>query len=402
MGVNPLHLAGVQLDEFQTATFSCGVAWPQEGWQNADAVSREALADAIGQAEDELENALGWRLIPSWEVDERQPTVRPNRPELINVTSLDVRGYHQITKADWGHFISGGVRAKTVLGEARPIVYAETRGIADYEDEATVTAPVDAGTDPCEIRVYYPGKAADDRYEIRPITVVVAGTTATITFARELAVLDTVLENFIFEATEGTDDALFLTTVDVYRVFNDPQTQASFLWEPIGGNCDCVSTGSACPVCQFQTQTACLLYRDDPKLSLLTFQAGTWNAVTEQFDPASLSVGRNPDQLRLFYYAGKGSTLGCPRVEMDPAWAVVVSRLAAARLDRPPCACAQFWWERWSADLAFTTGAVELASYSMSPSNLANPFGTRRGDVYAWQQVNRPDVRAGGKGVVFA
>ena len=54
---------------------------------------------------------------------------------------------------------------------------------------------------------------------------------------------------------------------------------------------------------------------------------------------------------------------------------------------RPICACdtANREWYRWQQDLARTNKDDEL--YTVSPQDLNNPFGTRRGHVWAWRQV---------------
>lgn len=400
LGVNPLHFEGVNITEIQQV--SCDRAWPQHGWQSADRTNREEVAIAIANAEADIERELGYRLLPAWETDERDPTVRANRPELLNVNQLDVRGYRQTARAKWGHLISGGIRTKTLLGADEGVAYASGVGDpADWEGVATVTATVDTGTDPCEIHVYYPEKDGADEFEIRPISVVIVGTTATITFPRELAITEAALDAIAWVAIPGADDSLFLTLVDVYRVFNDQQTQVSFLWEPIGGNCDCFTTGSSCTLCAFQTQTGCFVNRGDPRSSIVVFEPANWDPATEAFTAVNWLVSRTPDVLRLFYYAGlEDKSRPCSRIEMQQNWALAVARMAAARLDRPPCDCGRVWWERWTQDLAFTTGAEELSSYSMSRSDLSNPFGTRRGEVAAWKMIDGQEVRAGRRGIV--
>jgi hypothetical protein len=399
MGVDPLHAYGIQLAE-DTGRVSCDKGWPQYDWQNFDTLSREGLAMAIRSAEDDIENMLRTRLLPTWEIDERVSTARPNRKELLNVTGTDIRGHRQRVKTRYGNVISGGIRSKTLVEAAAAIVFTSEYLPTTYNETATVTVTVTAGTDPEDIRAYMPGASGADTHEIRPIDVSVSGTTATITFRRELAVDPDLYEAYgrsAWGVVDGETDGNFVSTVDVYTVENDPQTQISFLWEPLGLPCDCQTTLSTCLNCAYTTQTGCFVLHEEPKLGLLAYAPGTWNSTTEVFDSVSYTVGRNPDQLRLWYYAGlreEGQANNLTR--MSNRWAQIVARMAAARLDRHPCSCNAYWWEHWAQDLAFVSGATELAAYNINADDLSNPFGTRRGEVWAWQQLKFAREQVGG------
>jgi hypothetical protein len=74
---------------------------------------------------------------------------------------------------------------------------------------------------------------------------------------------------------------------------------------------------------------------------------------------------------------------------MDKRYQVVVARMAAAELARPICACdvANRELYRWQFDLARTSGANDEGYGAVSATDLDNPFGTRRGHVYAWRFV---------------
>ena len=100
--------------------------------------------------------------------------------------------------------------------------------------------------------------------------------------------------------------------------------------------------------------------------------------------------GRNPDVVRLFYYAGlrdKGRT--CANIVMDREWARAVAYYAASLLDRPLCDCTvvKQQLERYSQDLAFQSGADETGSYQISADDLDCPLGTRRGALLAWKRI---------------
>lgn len=381
MGVHPLHFNQVYVN----IPTVCAQPWLQHEWQNEDRVGREAVARAIAQAEANLEAHLNYRLAPSWEIDEWRPTIRPWRPELINYSVTDVRGFSQVVISNWKHAISGGIRSKTLVAAGVAVTFTDADSDS-YLETATATQVVTFPS-ACEVRAYLPGRAGADEYEIRPIDVSIDAATgiATLTMRREQLVnpdLTSILEP---DATGllGTDAANFETTIDIYRVYNDPQQQVQFLWEPFGNVC---CAGSGCAQCAYNVQLGCLMIREDPKHGMFSYRPGTWNATTLEFDSAAWSVQREPDLVRLWYYAGaRDKSLTCPTVEMSEDWKRVVAYYAAALLDRPICDCNNIraWVENWRRDLAIP-GEERLR---VSKADLENPFGTRRGAVNAWHRV---------------
>lgn len=385
MGINPLHFNQVF---FGGTPSTCEQPWMQHSWQDFDRVGREDIAQAIAKAEADIENHLGYRLKPIWEVDEWRPTVRPWRPELINLTATDIRGMGQVAFTNWKHLVSGGIESKVVVSAAEAVTYSDADGDT-YDETATITVAGVTFTSECEVAVYFAGHAGEDRWEIRPLaTVDITAGTLTITVRREQLVNPNLWETMSPVGLDGDVDANFVASVDVYRRFNDPQRQVQFLWEPFAGRCPSCD-GAGCAACQYSAQEGCLMVREDPAHGIVSFHPATWNSTTNEFDSAALVTSRNPDLVRLWYYAGyRDKTLTCPTVTIDPEWARVVAYYAASLLDRPMCECNNIhsWIQRWREDLAAN---LENVSYQISPADLENPFGTRRGAIFAWNRVKR-------------
>ena len=385
-GIHPLHANQVVIPTLPPTV--CAQPWLQHAWQGIDRVGREDLALAIKQAEDDIERVLQTRLLPTWEVDEWRPTERFFRPELTNISVTDIRGYSQIVIARWKHFITGGIEAKELVDDNAAITYSDS-DTDGYDETATVSVAV-TFTDECEVCIYYPGKAGDDAWEIRPTNVSINTGTgiATITFRRELAVLEELLESFDPSDVDGTDDAQFLTTVDVYRKYNDPQRQVQFLWEPISSCTIC--NGNGCPECAYDTQEGCLMLRGDPRTAIVSYRPATWNQDTLEFDSTEWSVKRQPDLVRLWYYAGiRDKKKSCPIREMKGELERAVAYYAASLLDRPLCECNNVgeFIKYWKRDLALAGEGEELAS--LDDELLGNPFGSKRGAVFAWQRASK-------------
>ena len=73
---------------------------------------------------------------------------------------------------------------------------------------------------------------------------------------------------------------------------------------------------------------------------------------------------------------------------MDRKWRNIVTRFAAAELKKQivGCEAANRQLEYWQQDMAkIGSAATDLFNVSERVSN--NPFGTRRGHVYAWTMV---------------
>ena len=386
LGIHPLHFNQITTLNPDTQTTVCAGTWLQHAWQDADRIGREELAQAIQDAERDIEEFLHARLMPTWEIDEWRPTLRPNDKNLVNLSVADIRGFRQSVEMGWKHFITGGIQAKEVIQAGSAIVYTDPDGDG-YSELATVTATPVTITDPCEIYAYYPGHAGEDAWEIRPINVTInAGPgTATITFRRELALLEAAQESFNPTDQDGLVDANFLATVDVYRKSNDPQQQVQFLWEPFAGFCtDC--SGAGCPNCAYTVQNGCLLLRSDPRISTVLYGPATWNATTLEFDPAAWSIARQPEMVRVWYYAGlQDKGLTCRTRRMSPQWERMVAYFATSKLDRPFCACSNVdaIAEHWRQDLAIR-GTQGL---NHSVKKLDNPFGTTRGAMYVWDRI---------------
>lgn len=391
LGIHPLHFEGVAYTPTDRTANICQSAMPQYSWQANDRISREEIGLAIANAEEMIEQQLRFRLLPSWESDEWKQAARPSPSNFHGYSAVDIRGHASTVEASWGHIISGGIEAKTLLAAGQPINWSDEDGDGLEELGTVVVAGVSSAVAACEAEIYYPGHDGDAEWQIRPATAALVGTTLTITFKRELCIVEDILESLNDpDPADYSDDTDFLDEVDVYRHYNNPATQATLMWEPSGCyNCQM----SGCSLCAYSVQTGCLHLRSTPKQAVLGWSPGEYDANTNAFTPGALVMGRSPDLVRLYYYAGLTPKRGCINV-MEPVWARAVAYLACALLDRPLCDCTTNVWERWREDLAVLSGGDQTVTFSFGTREAAAacPFGTTRGALYAWQRVTEPDV----------
>ena len=385
LGIDPRHFRQV-ITTVKPFT-SCDTVWKEHPWQENDAVSREEVAMAIQQAENTIAHYLGYKLLPTWEADERQQAPQPGAPELVYASNVDPRGFYQSSRLNWGHYLYGGIEAKTLQQANTPVAYTDADGDG-YKETATLQVATTV-TDAEEIAVFYPCEEGADAWEIRPLrSISISGGIATIKLWRHQLVVPDLIEALSPSQVDGDVDANFLAVVDVYRRYNDPSQQVQLIWSARPNYCECGDI--ACETCTFATQWGCLTGHNFSQ-GLVRYQAASWDADDEEYNAAQLSVCRNPDRLRLWYRAGlRDMSLQYPTLQMAPEWERAVTYLSLMYLDRPLCGCNNLdaITQHWGHDLAIEGSEV---GDKITDRLLNNPFGTTRGAVFAWKLVNQRD-----------
>lgn len=383
MGVNPLHFNGVFVEGLSPVT-ACEQPLMQYDWQTADGVSRESIAIAIADAEERIAQWLGFKPLPTFEVDERHAFQRPFSPGLFRYTLTQLDGRAEAVKLDYGHVVAGGIERRDVIQTSASVTYTD-----DDADSYSETATISVTTtveDPNEIVVCLPGEGGAPEFEVRPITVSIVNGAATITMRREQLVIPALYDRLdSTRAIDGANDSNFLTVVDVYRSWHDPSQQVQFLWENAGNSCGCGTTG--CATCYIGAQFGCSTVRDY-KLGLISGSPAVWDATTSSYTYSPYFVGRSPDKARWWYRAGyRDQTRARPMREMARKYERAISVMAASVLERPFCGCktveaaSQYWRE----DFALLT---QDHSFRVSSKLLDNPLGTTRGAVEAWRIIH--------------
>lgn len=364
-GIHPLHFNQVELPNLEGNAQICGLPILQYSWQNADRVGREEIAQAIALAEDLICHHLGFKLLPTWEQEE---IVAPH-------------GRYTPLRTRWKYVISGGVEAKSLIDDAVAIVYSDADGDG-YDETATITVSTTV-EDSDEIAVYYPGQSGNDEYEIRPVTVSINTTTdvATITCKREQLVILSAQEDMLdTRSVDGQDDTKFLTTVDVYRRYNDPSNMGSII-SFSGG---CCATG--CTQCQYASQAVCISVAN-ARSGVVNVSPGTWDADDEHYDIAYLCTMASKVDLR--YRAGSHHVSS--KVRLVPEWERAITYYALTLLDRPLCRCNALsaFADHWRQDIASRGGGTGFVT---SRALLDCPLGTTRGAINAWRLIQRDAV----------
>ncbi len=402
-GINPAHFnqtGAVSLDPaiFPLSDNKCNDIWFQHSWQDADSISREDLARAIYDAEQEIAREIGYTLAPQWVANEVHSYPRSFYRDVYGV-GLNVRGQFKSIKPRYGKFIEAGRRAVTLIGDSATVVYTDSNSDGFF-DIATITTATTL-TDVCELKVYFEDEAGAQEWEIRePRTKAIVGANVVFTFDSWLFVDPDLWEQYPDSDGNPTQIdistvANFVTTVDVYREFTDfTQASAQFFWErqPVRnvnqifcGSCG----GVGCEVCTLITQDGCLHVRN-VKTGIVVPVPATFDVADNRWEGAAWTECREPDQVKLWYFAGELDERFLRDESCQPLsnfWAHTIAWLATARLERPFCSCGNVtaWATDLRTDLAFT--GTDTSFFITTEMINQNPFGTRRGEVKAWQRV---------------
>lgn len=397
VGLNPLHFAGATAGNWFALSGHCDDVWRQHAWQSPEElVSREEVGFQIAKAEADIKAILGYSPAPEWEV--RESHTWPG-------------GLHRYPKQvalHYGKLLAPGVRAATPVVEGAEVIYSDADN--DGWDELATVAVTTELTDPREIKLFFADQAGEPQWEIRPLRKVsIAGGVATITADAWLFIDPELWErypnqNASLDPIDLSTTENYVGAVDVYRIYNDHTSAgASFLVSNAAA-----LQGTWCPYCTVGTCPTCGA----------TTQAGTFAAVSAQAPlvvpyPASYSDGAwrsepwancgVPTMVGFHYYAGAVDKRYELNKSLDPLsdfWADTIAWMAAARLPRGVCGCDNIRQrlENIQRDL---TRSEENAAYARTDRMdiFSSAFGTRVGEVRAWQAVTRltsDQVVAGG------
>lgn len=385
IGLNPLAFNGLSSTLFSNNV--CGDIFFQFDYQHSDRIGRDTIARAIREAELEMAAEAGFNLLPDWTTEERLPYPQPAMPGVYNMYGSNPKGMLNSVEVRKGWVISGGVRAKAAIQVGAAVVRSDADGDG-YTETCTVTVATTV-TDANEIRAYYSGKSGADSWEIRPISVVIAGGNAIITFKAWQIVVASQMDRLDASPLDAANAASYETTVDVYRVYNDPSTQLQFMWENDGYWDTC----GTCAACQFSTQAGCFHLRDQ-RLGFIVPAPASWDSTNQQFNTQEWSACRGPDQIRAWYYSGwQDLSLDAPKVKLAPYWKNAIAYFAASKFDRPVCGCSNVsnFIDKWRRDAAFSS--QEEGGFTVTPELMANKLGTTMGAIYAYKQIHRNGVR---------
>lgn len=389
LSINPVHFSGGIGSLIWPLNGACADVWPQYSWQTShELVGREEVAMVIATVEDDIGNAIGYSPAATWQVDEHHTW-------SLNRTN-GYRTYSPLVQTEYGMLIAGGARAVSLIDDNVAVVYSDPDADG-WSERATLTVTTSL-TDVREIKVYFAGHSGDVEWEIRPLrSVTIAGGVATITLDAWLLFNPNLWEtyphtNTPFTGIDVTVSGNFVTMVDVYREYND--TASAGVTFHTGGDGYFCCGGAGCDVCNGTSYGGCLTIRDHRLGMVAPFPAsysdGAWVA-------DSLVGCRPANRVSLRYYAGLRDKRFLTSKSLDPLsqqMAEAITWMSAARLPEAICSCnnVKDTIKELQKDAStIREGAQSSPIFAKFEKQdiFSNPFGTKVGEVKAWQRVTR-------------
>lgn len=396
LGFHPAHFWGVAGENELTAIRSnCPCLVRQYAWQLSDAVGRHEIAQAIETAEARLREWLGYSVAPRYTVE-----------TLAWPSPWPGDGRWQTVQLSEGYVQAAGIESLAAIGAAAVVAYSDVDG--DGLDETFTISAATTVTDVKEIAVYF--AAADrfdgpdftddvgDRWRIQPISITIAGGTVTVKGSKWLLVKPILHEGFTNVGANGLEPTTvgnFVTTLDIYRRTTGADgttaatSQGVIVWEtePHYSCCGNVSESSAYSGSPYDpaavAQAVARVGIRDSEHGIVAPAEASYNTTTGIWSALDWTVCAWPDRVTVRTLSGYPLDADG---QMARQWRTIVARLAAAELARPVCGCEEANRELyyWQFDLSRTGASDELFA---APADLDNPFGSRRGHLYAWRQV---------------
>lgn len=393
IGFSPWHFWGLADQTYTPVTSKCNDIIHEYGWQGTDEAGRSDIRTAIMTAEKLLLDNMVYWPAPVYSED----TIAWPKyfdPRLHRSARIDARGGWIPVLLQEGYVQNIGVEAFTEIQASAPLVFSDRDGDG-LDDTFTISVPTSV-TDPNEIAVYFTDAdrlfeddAFSARWRVEPVTVTITAGNALIIGKRWLVVKPTEYEDKGNYPINPTLPANFVTVLDVYRRYTNRDgvdshvdSQAALIWE--SRPCSCCGSGSSSDPSAEGWVAARSGIRDiysglvTPAEAVYNATSGTW-----VHPGGCLQSCGEPDKVKIRYLAGLDLD---QNGWMQKSMRTLVSRLAAAEMTRRICACDQAnrEWSNWQFDVS-RINAPEV--YQITLDVLSNPLGTRRGHIYAWQQI---------------
>lgn len=371
----------------------------QHAWQQEDTIGRADMQRSLDDTVAKLTDWLHYSPLQHY-ATQQLPWPIYQDVKVGRYPFLDARQHWLNVRLREGYIQQLGVEALALINDIATVVYTDVNGDG-LNDTFTVTQAT-ALTDPAAIAVYFssadrtPGAAEMDDSRILPISVTITGGNAVIIGPSWMLVKPALFEGVSPTTLDPANMANFVTTLAVYQrstytagqTFSDAQATLEYETRPCPwwGWCSSPTNGSTDPAVVGYAVARAGIH--DARLGYVTPVKEAYDATTGIWSADPLwTCNWQPDRVTVRYFAGYPLT---PVNQVDPLMAQLVARMGAAEMGRDIPALQGVNREvyRWQFDLAKVAGQGEEA-YGISPDDLNNPFGTRRGHVWAWRTVKR-------------
>lgn len=383
IGISPVHFSGAYVPNIWDYDHNCDDVWTQHSWQRPEVASREHIAELISSATVDIETILGFPVAPT------------HYKEIVTFPVVQQRRvYPNSIETKWDKLIQFGQYTQTEV-DAEVAVTLSDEDLDNFKEIATAVFAYTG--DIHELRFFVYGKI-DDSYRLYPTVINQVSGIVTVVFNTWDLIKVGLWEKppAVFSTINLSSESNIDSYVSVYRKYIDPtKPQANLIWKHgdpyVRQSCtNCGGTG--CSVCGVTTQPACVNILNANQ-GLIEVLPATYEE-NGSYTRANLTVTATPTEVELFYVAGDQNPDYLSYASLNTMklyWEETITWLSAARLRFPICACGGS--KQTVDDLMVNLVEVNKQRQTyvsiLSPDMLTNPFGTRYGEVKAWDRVAR-------------
>lgn len=403
---NPWHFWGFATSATDNANnlvpvrSNCNAIVAQYAYQQMDIGGRAEIAEAIENAERRLFGFLNYEVAPRYK-EVTVPYPLYFNEQFTRLYNMDALGRWIGIQSPDGYVQALGIEALTLL-DTPAVTYSSQQGNA-LNDTFTVTA-VTSETDPSKLAVYFAAadrldnQGANDRWRIQPVQISISGGVATIRGRAWLLAKPILYEGYSMpiQPLDPLTAANFVTTLDVYVRTTNPNgqtvttSQGEFIWEtlpPPNWAVCCYGNGNNASDAAAQGYAIARVGIRDSYNGIVIPGQAIYNSTTGEWvncSPFWDSFCRPPNQVRLRYLAGHPLEADG---SMNTRLQKCVARFAMAIMAQKICGCddslREFYY--WQQNLSRIGNNNEM--FAISRKNITNPFGQRRGEIYAWNEL---------------
>jgi hypothetical protein len=390
MGVPILEFNNLDISacQFEYDREHCSQFWSHWQYSSNATISREQLSFFIQQAEQQIENYLGYHVAPKWSLNEQHMLPKGNCVDLRNIKF----------RTNWKNVIHSGSPKFTEIGTA-DVVYSDEDGDG-YNELATITFINEglaefATNFPNRFRIFMPGHMGQDEYEISYfLEYDYDPDNYTLTLkANSWILLNPNLylpKSFAQKrAWNACDPSLYVSQVEIgFEEVDTCLPNAQLVWS--GNNEPCLDGG-----CVETTKPACVRWinKCEGIFTVVPVSVNEETGCVENYLSTYCDIRNMPDSVRLNYISGchdKDDFVHPTLIGINPCSDLVraILTLSITYLGNEPCACTciEDQIKYYNTDLATTSPTG--TSFRYLPSMIDNVFGSaKRGAIEAFRII---------------
>ncbi|RMG92583.1 MAG: hypothetical protein D6706_16635 [Chloroflexi bacterium] len=392
-GYNPYHFWGMSNSKCPVSS-ACNTVVYEYAWQKSDAINRHAIREALARAKNLIYQNTGWPIERTW-ISRLVPYPQLADKSMRRIDNTDITGRRLAIRLPDGYIRQLGSERLELLTSGTPALTDNNND--GLLDTFTLTVNVGSNIPETSIEVYFQdADVPEGKRKVEPVSVSIVNGTATITGKSWLLVRPILYEKALPEPLDPDDTSIYAQILDIYRhdTKTDGQTEddcmAVLYWETLPYP-DC-----AVPTNQNSADPAALASAiargavRDARHGFVTVGESVFDTTTSQWVEKNWSANRPPDRVLIRYEAGVQQTDAVPG--QNRRWDDIVIMLATAELPERDWGCdiANKSLYHYQFDLARAAGDEQ---FRIGNELLANPLGTKRGQLEAWRAIVSEPLR---------